>query len=112
VFSDWDNCFAVQHASEMPGRGTFGCMKYFCGWCLAACNGNGEAHQHVLQCPQNPNKGSYGGNIAQFVNAQAGIRSQKVNAYLQREIKDAEERRAVVAAMSTHDFTPLKVVIK
>ncbi len=43
------------------------CGCGFCAWCLADCGG--DAHPHVLACPHNLQRGSYGGSVEEFKTA-------------------------------------------
>jgi hypothetical protein len=43
------------------------CGCGFCAWCLADCGG--DAHAHVLACPHNLQRGSYGGSAEEFKTA-------------------------------------------
>lgn len=54
AFVDYSNCMAL----------TCSCGCGFCAWCLQDCGG--DAHAHVLQCPHNALRGSYGGSFDQF----------------------------------------------
>lgn len=46
-FYDFSGCAAVKCDS---------CKGYFCGLCLQLCENDGEAHTHVINCPENPSK--------------------------------------------------------
>lgn len=86
VFSYFDNCCAVKCES---------CSCTFCGLCLSFYHAQScTTHDHVLNCQDNPTKGSY------FVNEEAvrGIwkarNVKKMNEYL-KSISNAEIREAV-----------------
>jgi hypothetical protein len=64
AFQDWEACFAVKHEGTM-GSKTFGCLKYFCGWCLDPFQDSRSCHEHVKTCHLNQNpryRGGYHGN--------------------------------------------------
>ncbi len=70
AFIDYSGCMAL---SCQCGCG-------FCAWCLADCGA--DAHAHVLQCPSNIQRGSYGGTLAQFNTAHRTRVQPLVRAYL------------------------------
>ena len=116
VFSDWDACMAVQHLCEDANGRQFGCMRYFCGWCLERCASNSQCHEHVKRCPLNKNPGSYYGSWAQFLQTQASVRAQKINQYLNVHIDRAVDndnggltRDELISAIRETDLTPLGI---
>lgn len=88
AFADWEHCFAVEHAFEMPGgkgkkNKTLGCKKFFCGWCLAPFADTDACHRHVFNCKESLNRGSvYGRSEKDFKIVEAQMRQRKVFAYL------------------------------
>ena len=57
AFLDFDGCFALSCGSNQ-------CRAGFCAWCLADCGG--DAHAHVLVCPESKYGGGYYGTLVQF----------------------------------------------
>ena len=81
VFSDWDACMAVQHSSEDIHGHQYGCMRYFCGWCMAKCESNSQCHEHVKRCPMSKEPGSYYGREDQYKQVHATMKKEKLNKY-------------------------------
>ena len=110
AFQDWEACFAVKHEGSM-GNKTFGCLKYFCGWCLDPFQDNHTCHEHVKKCPLNQNptyRGGYHGSMAEFRSVQASVRREKIRQYLQSSV-DQADRESVLSAMRAYDLAPLGI---
>jgi len=109
AFTDWDACFAVKHEGVL-GDKTFGCLKYFCGWCLDPFQNSGSCHEHVKICRLNQkNHGGYFGSREDFLAVQAKVRADKVRKYLAANVTDAKERDALLLAMRKTDFEPVGI---
>jgi hypothetical protein len=45
AYHDFEGCAALRCSR---------CSRYFCGWCLAACDASSDAHAHVASCSEKP----------------------------------------------------------
>ena len=123
VFSDWDACMAVQHSSEDIHGHQYGCMRYFCGWCMMKCKSNSQCHQHVKRCPLNKNPGSYFGREEQYKQVHATMKKDKLNNYFNIHMNpefnndnnnnnnnnEGLTRDDVINALKNSDLTPLGI---
>jgi serine/threonine protein kinase len=96
-FSDFLGCYALKCNA---------CPCHFCGWCLADCGNNQDAHAHVRQCHNKPAGadayfGTPGLNDQQkrqeFEEAHRRRQRPLIRNYLNREV-EADLKAAVVAA--------------
>jgi len=79
AFLDFEACSALS-CSDQAGHG---CGSQFCGFCLALCGINADAHRHVAQCPQNTNPGrNVFGPLENFEEAQRTRRLRLLCEYL------------------------------
>jgi serine/threonine protein kinase len=97
AFFDFDGCYALKCSA---------CPCHFCGWCLADCGTNKDAHAHVRQCHSKPAGadvffGTPGLNKQQqwqeFEEAQRRRQTPLIRTYLNREV-EADLKAEVVAA--------------
>ena len=111
VFSEWTGCMAVQHHCEDQRGVEYGCMKFFCGWCLMRCTSNNQCHEHVKSCRMNKNPGSYYGSWDQYLQVQAAVRRDKIRAYLDENIAEGERgvKADVIEALRASDLEPLGI---
>ena len=110
AFQDWEACFAVKHEGSM-GNKTFGCLKYFCGWCIDPFEDSHACHEHVKYCRLNQNpryRGGYYGTLDEFNVVQASVRREKVKQYVLSSV-DQGDREPLLAAMRASDFAPLGI---
>jgi serine/threonine protein kinase len=110
AFEDWEACFAVKHEGVMGSR-TFGCLKYFCGWCLGPFEDSSSCHEHVKSCRLNHNptyRGGYYGSMAAFHSVQATVRRDKIQRYIATSVEEGD-RTALLSAMQTTDLAPLGI---
>ena len=92
AFSNWEGSFVVEHSAQhevmgnfgrMGRRGqTFGCQKFFCGWCLEKFDDTVMAHRHVNVCPMSLWPGSASGATGDFDHVELRLRKEKIEAYL------------------------------
>ena len=61
---------------------TFGCRKFFCGWCLEKFGDTVMAHRHVEVCPMSRRPGSPYGQDGDFDHVELRLRKEKIEAYL------------------------------
>jgi hypothetical protein len=89
AFFEFDGCAAVVCGS---------CRCGFCGLCLQDC-GN-DAHEHVRQCPKNPEKNNYFVSDAGLSKAHREMRITKLKLYIEeiREKAAAETPQIVESA--------------
>ena len=110
AFEDWEACFSVKHEGVM-GNKTFGCLKYFCGWCLDPFENSSSCHEHVKSCRLNQNpryRGGYFGSRAEFHSVQATVRTDKIQRYIANSV-DEGDRTALLSAMRASDLAPLGI---
>ena len=99
VVYDFVNCFAVKHESDHSHL-EYGCGLYFCGWCLAKYENNGDCHAHVRECLYSMNPGNAYGNFpVDFDIAHAKRREESILRYLQASIADSRDRNEVHMAL-------------
>ena len=96
AFLDFNGCFALT---------CHRCRAGFCAYCLMDCGA--DAHAHVVQCPHRLQEG-YGGDQAQFAQAQRERRQRMVREYLGTVGADI---RARVMAACQRDFDDLELRI-
>jgi len=92
AFTNWEGCYAVEHSAQhevmgqfgrLVGAGhTFGCRKFFCGWCLEKFDDTVMAHRHVEVCPMSRRPGSAYGKDGDFDHVELRLRKEKIEAYL------------------------------
>jgi hypothetical protein len=88
AFSDFVNCFAVQHLGHGQNGKEEGCGRYFCAWCLEACEGFGPCHGHVRACAAAPPKyqGTFVGDDVEFNRIHSLRRREEVLEYLRTKV--------------------------
>ncbi|KAJ0410081.1 hypothetical protein ATCC90586_004931 [Pythium insidiosum] len=93
---DFDSCAALTCANPH-------CKRSFCAYCLADCGA--DAHAHVSQCKQNPNRPYYYVTEAEFHQVHKVRRERLIYTCLRDvKAKDGDQRvQLVVAALAT-DF--------
>ena len=94
------------------GEKTFGCLKYFCGWCLGPFPDSSSCHKHVKYCALNQNpkyRGGYYGSSSDFLEVQATTRADKVRKYLAAHVTDSKEREDILKTMRKIDFEPVGI---
>lgn len=86
AFVDFTGCFALTCSR---------CSAGFCAWCLADCGS--DAHGHVPDCPENPQRGNVYGQAVDFDQSQKERRRRKVREFLQN-IESVEVRVQIIAS--------------
>lgn len=77
---DFEGCFAVEC--------TYGCKRFFCGWCLSIVGSSRRVHQHVTSCRMNPRPGpdAVFNSLNEFNRIHKTRRARRVRRYLDREV--------------------------